>query len=177
MCRNVLLAEGARRLATGGALLALDVDLDAYPSPADLAAAAARMRAEGWGALTTNSRPHYRDVWALRSRRVELGGLDYDCWNDRQAARARGSCYEVRLPTLDAPSRGGRPGSSTAVIPVDSAFNGLGMYSVDALRGAPKCRYDGAGGCEHVPFHLCLRARGVALGIDVTLVVQLPSGH
>ena len=114
------------------------MDLDAYPTPAQLATAAARMRGRSrWGALTCNSRPYYRDLWALRSRRVELGGLDYDCWNDHKAARLRGSCFDAKLQTLQAPWRGGD------VIAVDSAFNGLGMYSVDALRRAAKCRYDG----------------------------------
>ena len=56
----------------------------------------------GWGALTSNSQPYYRDVWALRSRRLELGGLDYDCHLDRETIRLRGSCFDVRIPTLRA---------------------------------------------------------------------------
>ena len=53
---------------------------------------------------------------------------------------------------------------------VDSAFNGLGVYRVPALRAALSagCAYRGTRNsyqCEHVPFHLCMRKLGMAIGI------------
>ena len=129
--------------------------------------------------LTANSRPFFYDRWALRSRALQM---DYDCLSDGQQVRARGSCAEYALDV-----------SPTAPpVEVDSAYGGLALYRLDALRkrGAASCRYDGMGHacpcrlggsgcrcgrwprCEHVAFHECLRRHGLRLAILPSLATH-----
>ena len=60
---------------------------------------------------------------------------------------------------------------------MQSAFNGLAVYRVAALRAANAtgCRFAGSKlsrNCEHVPFTSCLRARGLAIGVLPPLVAN-----
>ena len=64
---------------------------------------------------------------------------------------AHGSCFEHAF----------RLQEEAPPLPVESAFNGLGLYKAAALRGAAsRCAYlgltQGHAVSEHVPFHLCL---------------------
>lgn len=123
-------------------------------------AAKAMAHPDGYKVLTANSiqDSDYYDLWALRSSVLHI---DYDCWFDRHVSSIRGNCdsYEVRID------------ASAPILPVNSSFNGLALYSVAALRGqAPRCRYDGERTCEHVSFHLCLRERGLRIGIAPFLI-------
>ena len=82
------------------------------------------------------------------------------------------------------PPRGSPPEPACAVPPtgapvasVDSAFNGLAVYRLDTIRlRAAACSYDGAATCEHVAFHLCLRAHGLRLGLAPYLVQSCGDG-
>ena len=176
-CRGTLLSEVRRRWAAsvavptaaarGHYLVVLDLDCKrpVEPQPLRLAVAAmqesaAAAAAEGWSVLTANSKQglDYYDIWALRSAAL---GVDYDCWHDARTVRERGSCdaYEVRIDP------------QAPVLPVESAFNGLAVYSLSAVWGrAADCTYDGDRTCEHVPFHLCLRSRGLRIGVAPYLV-------
>jgi hypothetical protein len=65
------------------------------------------------------------------------------------------------------------------VIPVRSAFGGLGIYRADVLRQHPTCVYssrtDGRTDfmeCEHVPLNLCLHEKGAKQFISTGLLVQ-----
>jgi len=118
--------------------------------------------------LTGNSQPRYYDLLALRSKALSM---DYDCLFDgdpEQKAR-RGNCfaYDIRVA----------PGAP--IVAVDSAFNGIGVYSVAALRRSG-CRYEAQANqtmCEHLSFHECLRRRGVRIGIDPALMVGCGAEH
>ena len=126
------------------------------------AAGAALAGAAPWAALTANSPGEYHDRWALRSAAL---GLDYDCQFAKQT-RTLGGCADWSL----------RLDPRAPVFAVDSAFNGLGVYDLRQMRraGADECRYRGSRNsmnCEHVPFHLCLRRKGLAVGIDPGMVV------
>lgn len=66
---------------------------------------------------------------------------------------------------------------------VDSAYNGMGIYSIRHLRSAPSCAYEGSIMtamwphtilCEHVSFHRCLRRRGLLIGIAPWLLSEYP---
>ncbi len=172
-CRGTLLSEVRRRwraaLPTGAAardhyMVVLDLDCKRPVEPQPLRWAVAAMQDPEapyrWSVLTANSKRgiDYYDLWALRSATL---GVDYDCWHDAHAVRQRGSCdaYEVRIDPR------------APVLPVESAFNGLAVYSLLALwERAPDCTYDGDLTCEHVPFHLCLRSRGLSIGVAPYLV-------
>ena len=123
------------------------------PAPS-LRLAIGAMAAGAWSMLSANSVDGavYYDLWALRSAAL---GVDYDCWHDRRVMRQRGDCnaHEIRI------------NSSAPIMEVNSAFNGLAIYSVAGLRSAPGCVYDGGHTCEHVGFHLCLRRHGLQIGI------------
>ena len=72
--------------------------------------------------------------------------------------KSRASCKDVAIK-LD---------PAAAPFGVQSAFNGLAVYRVAALRAANAtgCRFAGSKlsrNCEHVPFTSCLRARGLRL--------------
>ena len=113
LCRNVLIGEALSRLPDEGLLVTLDLDcmvdvasiLALLPSMmphAGHAAAQGLARIDNgeadssgpaWDLLTGNSNP-YRDLWALRSRRL---GVDYDCWQDEKTMLFRGSCLRYRI--------------------------------------------------------------------------------
>ena len=119
-----------------------------------------------WHALFGNSVPRYYDLWALRSAAL---GLDYDCLEDKTQVEAHGFCfvYGIELDPRAPP------------VPVDSAFNGVAVYSMSALRHAG-CSYELSSKlatCEHVGFHMCLRRRGLRLGIDPSLVQGCGAEH
>lgn len=129
LCRNTLLGEALNRLADDGLLVTLDLDCRL-----DVASLFALLptRARHWARfdlLTANSQP-YRDLWALRSRRL---GVDYDCWVDERTMAARGSCLRYRI-SID---------PAAPAIAVDSAFNGASILRIGAVRGhnATHCRY------------------------------------
>ena len=114
-----------------------------------------------WDVLTANSPREnglYYDIWALRSRVLKL---EHDCSIDKASVAAFGGCgtYAISIDS-DAPH-----------LAVDSAFNGLAAYRLDALRTA-QCNYGGAFTltCEHVGFHECLRRRNRTIAIDPSLM-------
>ena len=158
-------------------LIAIDLDCPPLLQPHVLAASAQRLATAAtphprartqprWHVLSANSLPSYYDRWALRSRPL---AIDYDCLLDTQQIARRGMClsYDVRIA----------PGAP--IVPVDSAFNGVAIYSVAALRRSG-CNYGfdpQMRSCEHVPFHTCLRRRGLRLGIDPSLLVGCGAEH
>ena len=115
-------------------------------------------RSHGWDVLTANSLPSYYDLFALRSERL---GIEYNCLESSPTVFARGLCIEYEV-VLD-PQAG--------IIQVDSAFNGMAIYHTASLLAA-QCNYGGAliRICEHVGFHLCLRRKGLRIGIAPFLV-------
>ena len=164
LCRNMLAHEAAR-LPEQGVYVALDLDCHTPPA-AEIATILASMRALSWDVLTANTKApaFYYDRWALRSSTLTL---DYDCWFNATQRRARGSCPEYAI-TID-------PAAPT--LAVDSAFNGLGLYRASAVRRAlaASCRYRGTKNsymCEHVPFHLCMRAAALSIGVLPSLAVS-----
>lgn len=127
-----------------------------------------------WDALTANSDTKYYDIWALRIYpdiwNEELHGrlwknpIDYDCWMNKDQKK---SVHEnkVNIP------------SNFQLIPVTSAFGGLGLYKVSSING---CRYsaefDQSLTCEHVHFHDHLNKKGGNIFICPDLVVRSQCG-
>jgi hypothetical protein len=145
----------------------LDLDCPAHLQPHTLAAAAMRLTAPHaqWHALFGNSEPPFYDKWALRSSAL---GMDYDCLLDRKQIARRGNCFTYSI-AID---------PTGPILPVDSAFSGVALYSLPALRHSG-CRYGSPhqAGCEHVPFHTCLRGKGLRLGIDPSLLTRCGDDH
>jgi hypothetical protein len=164
LCRNMLIREAARKLRERGTFVSVDLDCRPPPAPTVAHAIATMNVQRRWDVLTVNTPPpaFYYDRWALRSSTL---GLDYDCWFNASQKRAHGGCFDYAI-TIDA---------AAPPFAVDSAFNGLGIYRASSLRSAPSCEYRGTKNsylCEHVPFHLCLRSHGAAIGVLPSLAVD-----
>ena len=152
-------------------IISLDLDCPSVLQPATLSGAVALMSFDtsrghpSWDMLSANSLPSYYDLYALRST---LLALDYDCLKPSSEVAARGNCFQFRV-TLH---------PEAAVLPVDSAFNGLAIYRTAALQSA-RCTYGGPfiSTCEHVVFHQCLRRQGLRLGIAPSLVQGCGAEH
>lgn len=164
LCRNMLAQEAVRSLPENGAFVALDLDCYAPAIESVMTALASMSAHRRWDVLTANTlQPkYYYDRWALRSGTL---GLSYDCWFNASQRRLHGSCPDFAIvvdPTAEP-------------FAVDSAFNGLGLYRAAALRAASDCRYRGTKNsylCEHVPFHLCMRAHQLAIGVLPSLATD-----
>ena len=167
LCRNMLAHEATRLPGSSGVLVALDLDCRP-PTAAQTAAflATALLGTQRWDAITSNTPlpAFYYDRWALRSHTLTL---DYDCWFNRTLRAARGACPDYAI-TID---------PNAAPFAVDSAFNGLGLYRASSIRAAldAGCTYRGTKNsylCEHVPFHLCMRSKGMTIGVLPALNVE-----
>ena len=157
LCRNMLVREAAR-LPEAGALVALDLDCRAPPAAQAAALLSSMLAERRWDVLTLNTviSRYYYDRWALRSSALTL---DYDCWFNA-SRHTRGTCPDYAI-TIDA---------TAPPFGVDSAFNGVGFYRASSVRTAlaAGCGYRGTKNsylCEHVPFHLCMRAQGMTIGV------------
>lgn len=91
-----------------------------------------------WAVMTANQNNKYYDLWALRTYD---NWMPFDCWE----------C--TRNDTIDncVNSRFKKINTNSKPIPVKSAFGGLGIYKTKYIK--PTYKYDGASGCEHVPFN------------------------
>ena len=161
--------------------VALDLDPGDCPYPLDSRAIAAAAdlvgAAGGWAVLTANAagrdrrREHeYYDKWALRS-----ASLDYDERLQRRYAARRASgcascdrCLGTHI----------RIDAAALIFAVESAFNGLALYSMRALaaRGAAACGYSAA--TPAVRLHVRARAVPHLLhqgGLRIGIAPFLPS--
>ena len=179
-CRNILLAEYLKEVPQSGddALLspfyvALDLDCQGSVLRPPMLVAAVRQHmlaspgatAGAFDVLSANSQQSYYDLWVLRSRTLSL---EYDCWHDKELIERHGKCSDYNI-AID-------PAAPTFA--VESAFNGLAIYSGSALLRAG-CRYHGPLllTAEHVGFHACLRSRGVRIAIAPSLVQECGREH
>jgi len=116
-----------------------------------------------WDVMTANQRGKYYDIWALRKKH-DMDG-DYIYRPDLERNRN----YPV----------GG-------LLAVDSAFGGVGIYKLSAIRSGATCRYIGVyeannpdgippdtEKCEHVDFNQCLRRQGGTIFINTEWLTDL----
>ena len=135
-----------------------------------------KFNTDDWDVLLGNCQKRYYDIWALRINKTQWTALhqsiwqwclDYDCWDmiihrrqqgkDERLLHTRG--YQKCIP------------SHFPLIPVESGFNGIGIYKTSVIKNcsyngfASKCtciNYEVSGKCiavqcEHVPFHNMIR--------------------
>lgn len=104
-------------------------------------------KSRSWDVVSFSS-SHYYDLWALR-----CPGKTENCW-----ARSPHTCKRCLYKCLDQIPKDG-------LLEVDSAFNGLSIYKMDAILSG--CRYDISGmDCEHVQYHLCLKSKGFRIRLS-----------
>lgn len=119
-----------------------------------------------WDAVFANQSYRYYDIWALRNSEV-----NYDCWdkiNSKELTKIDAIMkHQVHIP------------KNSNIIPVISAFGGLGIYKIKNLDENSK--YIGVSDetksktiCEHVSFNTYLSSKGCKLFIDPELVLETP---
>ena len=119
------------------------------------------------GAVFANQTEAYYDVWAFRHPVLSPD----DCWERVRNRRRDGLSRAEARHAFVALRRAPLP-SDAGLIEVDSAFGGLGLYRLPAVRG---CRYVGLDPqgnmrCEHVEFHRQVRQNGHRLFIDTAMI-------
>ena len=119
-----------------------------------------------WTAIFANQSVHYYDIWALRH---PIWCPD-DCW--QRVAQRPATMSEKEAIERFIEERRIRIDPNGGFLRVQSAFGGLGLYRLQALRD---CRYVGVDKqgneiCEHVSFNKALIAQGGKLFIDPKLL-------
>lgn len=128
-----------------------------------------------WDVLTANSYNKYYDIYALRTEANEVfkDEILFNCWDminkgrrcnipDTILLREFVGKYQICIPD-DKP-----------LIPVLSAFGGIGIYKIEFIKGA---RYSTLYGCEHVSFNEELRKNGARIFICPKLLVCAEPKH
>jgi hypothetical protein len=119
-----------------------------------------------WTGIFANQQKRYYDIWALRHPTWSPD----DCWK-RVRLRPLSMSQEDAVAEF-VQKRMIRLAPDSGFVQVASAFGGLGLYRLQALRS---CRYrgvdeDGHEICEHVALHAALADRGARLYIDSALL-------
>jgi len=119
-----------------------------------------------WDAVFANQSYRYYDIWALRDENVK-GDCLYEHHHQKKSKYESINKYQFHIPR------------NSGLLPVKSAFGGLGVYKVSSLD--QNCRYVGKVNastrevCEHVPLNLYLTGKGCRLFIDSSMVLITPS--
>lgn len=177
-CRDRLLAE-ISKYATDGLYVPIDLDSDIASSlEADPFREACHLvtscRA---GGIFPSSSPYYYDIHALRDREWCSGS----CWKEIQDAKARGAFWSL-LVYIRYVSTRQKPHArlqAQGLIPVDSAFGGVGIYSLSqiliagARYSSPDIEIEELKLCEHVVFNGFLDR----LFINPAWVIAAPPEH
>ena len=176
--RNVVLDRLFDGAAPFDQTLILDLDgPNARMDPDAILRAMSRIRPE-WDAVFGNAQPAYYDLYALRC----TGWCDEDVWQRIHSARKplmfrrRWRQQLVQRVIFD---RQYHIPTDAPLIPVQSAFAGLGLYRTDALRRVRYACRDARGKlvCEHVLLHQQMLDGRARLFIDPALTVQAPREH
>lgn len=174
-CRNSLLEQIRQAVIDPAASLYVPIDLDdqiiASLDPASFWRAVDKIEADGIHGIFPISRPYYYDLLALRAP----GWVEADHQELVAESRPRLGWYRSLRQFVFARQL---PVSSFAVdtlIPVESAFGGIGIYRFGAIASS-RYQINWLGHCfecEHVSFNRGLNN----LYIDTDFVVQAPAGH
>ena len=174
-CRNSLLEQIRQAVIDPAASLYVPIDLDdqilASLDPASFWRAVDRFEADGVNGLFPISRPYYYDLLALRAP----GWVEADHQELVAASRPNLGWFRSLQQFVFAKQLPISSFVADTLIPVDSAFGGMGMYRFLAI-AASRYQVIWLGRyfeCEHVSFN-----QGISsLYIDTGVVVQAPVGH
>ena len=124
-----------------------------------------------------SSSPYYYDIHALRDREWCPGS----CWKEIQDAKARGALWSLLVYIRYVSSRQ-KPHArlqAEGLIPIDSAFGGVGIYSLSqalnsgARYASPELAHEELKLCEHVVFNRSIDR----LFINPAWVIAAPPEH
>lgn len=124
---------------------------------------------EDWDILTGNQSDRYYDLWTIR----RMGDMEYDCWRKIDDETEKGmDRLEADNKFLHSRYKKYEPGM---LLEVDSAYGGIAIYRLKSLHN--DCRYNGDYGdgreqCEHVPFTLCLKEKGLKIYINTSFLTN-----
>ena len=174
-CRNFLLDQIRQAVVDPAASLYVPIDLDdqilTSLDPASFWRAVDRFEADGMNGLFPISRPYYYDLLALRAP----GWVEADHQELVAASRPSLGWFRSLQQFVFAKQLPISKFAADMLIPVDSAFGGMGLYRFLAI-AASRYQVIWLGRyfeCEHVSFN-----HGISsLYIDTRLVVQAPAGH
>jgi glycosyltransferase involved in cell wall biosynthesis len=145
-----------------------------------------------WDALFANTKTTYYDIWALRSKAL---GITFDCWDLIYHMRAQMGADLATAKAIAVKKYQTKIKPSTPLIPVESAFGGLGLYRLSKTIG---CAYNGmttfcsckthihvpagfacrSDTCEHVSFHKdMIEKNGAKLYIIPSIQVNSQEEH
>ena len=166
-CRNAYLAELRGNTLYGDVDYVIVADLDGMNDLLTSESVASCWNVhEDWGVITANQEDSYYDIWALRHP-------DW-CPDDCHALISRLEPvfgHETAL-NLAVDSRQIRISPKLPLIPVQSAFGGLAVYTASAMQCGTYRGQDenGSETCEHVPFHLQITKAGHSIYINPRLI-------
>jgi hypothetical protein len=177
-CRDRLLDEICK---TDSDALYVPIDLDsdiASSLDADAFMKACELVASGQcSGVFPSSSPYYYDIHALR----EAEWCPGSCWKEIQDANARGALWSLLVNIRYVSSRQ-KPHDrlqSQGLIPIDSAFGGVGIYSLSkvlrslARYSSPDLEKEHLKLCEHVVFNAYLED----LFINPEWAISAPPEH
>jgi len=174
-CRNFLLEQIRQAVVDPAASLYVPIDLDdqilASLDPASFWRAVDKFETDGMNGIFPISRPYYYDLLALRAP----GWVEADHQELVAASRPRLGWFRSLQQIVFARQLPVSSFAADTLIPVDSAFGGIGIYRFLAIDTS---RYHVIWlgryfQCEHVSFNQAIDS----LYIDTGLVVQAPVGH
>ncbi len=174
-CRNFLLEQIRRSVSDPAASLYVPIDLDdqilASLDTASFWRAVDRFEADSINGIFPISRPYYYDLLALRVP----GWVEADHQELVAASRPRVGWFRSLQQFVFARQLPVSSFAADTLIPVDSAFGGMGIYRFLAI-AASRYQVNWLGHyfeCEHVSFNQGMSS----LYIDTGFVVQAPVGH
>ena len=174
-CRERLLAEARAIDAATPCTHYVVVDLDSRIAesirPEQLSAAIRKLDDEGLDGVFPLSSPVYYDIAALRAPPWCAG----DCILDRVRDLPRYGAYGAVLMHVVAKQKPVGEFPPGSLIPVESAFGGVGVYRFEAIRDKTYLSHDYVTSpfCEHVVLHSQLHK----LAIDTDFVISAPAEH
>lgn len=145
--RNILLNEVRQKYNHYDFMIVIDLDYNKPNHTKSLRTVIEKMP-DHWGAVTATSKIGYYDWWALRSSNL---GLDYDCWHPPDGCTDACACGRNPMNTGDL-----RQIIKEKDRKVESAFNGIGIYRINAIPEDAKyvgIAENGDDVCEHVSFN------------------------
>ncbi len=169
--RNILLDYVEKHYSNFDFMIMIDLDSVVKNfKPQHIKSVLEKYKNSSWDVLTANSDTKYYDIWALRiypniwdnnlHGKLWKGPIDYDCWVMKNI---NDSVYgnKVNIP------------SDFPLIPVTSAFGGLGIYKIPSILGSRySAEFDQSLTCEHVHFHDQIIKKGGKIFICPDLIVR-----
>lgn len=128
----------------------------------------------GWAAVFANQAGPYFDIWALRHPEWCPG----DCWREFKFLHSNGLDPSISLISAVL-SKQVNISATSNWIKVNSAFGGLGIYSVDFIKNAYYIGLDiqGKEVCEHVSFNSMIKINSDLLFINPMLINNKDNEH